>query len=104
MSLTINTKTTGFRSPAEAYVSKRLDLNDLIVNDVYTTFYFKYAGESKWGVNTGDVLVVDRSCEAEEGDLVLVSGEKIELEIYKKGIDIWGVITWTLSQRKKSQS
>lgn len=104
MDLKINTKTTGFRSPAEAYVSKRLDLNDLIVNDPYTTFYFKYGGDTRWGIDTGDVLVVDRSIIPSEGDLVLMSGDKIELEIYKNGIDIWGVITWTLSQKKKLQS
>ena len=30
MSLEIKTKTTGFGSPAETYVNKRLDLNGLI--------------------------------------------------------------------------
>lgn len=104
MSLDISTKTTGFRSPAESYVSKRLDLNDLIVSDIYTTFYFKYTGVSKLGVNAEDILVVDRSAIPNEGDLVLVGGEKIELTTFKKGIEIWGVITWTLSQKKRLQS
>lgn len=104
MDLTINTKTTGFRSPAESYVTKRLDLNDLIVYDQYTTFYFKYEGVSKWGVDTGDILVLDRSVHPTDGDLVLVSKENIELEIYTKGIEIWGVITWTLSQKKRLPS
>ena len=48
--LEIKTETSGFASPAETYVDKRLDLNDLIVNNVYSTFYFRYGGESQYGV------------------------------------------------------
>ena len=47
----INAPTTGFASPAETYVDKRLDLNDLIVKDHYTTFYFKYSGPTVFGIN-----------------------------------------------------
>jgi len=43
MSIEVKTKTTGFGSPAETYVDKRLDLNDLIPLDIMTTYYFKYA-------------------------------------------------------------
>ena len=32
-------------------------MNDLIPIDVMTTYYFKYAGDSKLGINTGDILV-----------------------------------------------
>lgn len=103
MSLNIRTKTTGFRSPAESYVNKRLDLNDLIVVDHYTTYYFRYTGIPKFGVKRGDILVVDKSAIPEEGDLVLVGREKIELEVYNKDLKIWGVVTWTLSQQKRSR-
>ena len=68
MSIEVKTKTTGFGSPAESYVDKRLDLNELIVKDFYTTYYFKYEGDSRLGVNTGDILVVDRGLEPEPGD------------------------------------
>jgi len=40
MSIEVKTKTTGFGSPAETYVDKRLDLNDLIPMDIMTTYYF----------------------------------------------------------------
>ena len=101
MSLEIKTKTTGFGSPAETYVNKRLDLNELIPFDVITTYYFKYAGESKLGINTGDILVVDKSIEPEAGDLILIKGDNIILETYQNQTNIWGTIIWTLSQKKK---
>ncbi len=50
--LNIKSRTSGFASPAESYVDKRLDLNDLIVKDVHTTFYFQYKGPSTLGVKT----------------------------------------------------
>lgn len=99
--LYIKTKTTGFGSPAESYVDKRLDLNDLIPFDVMTTYYFRYAGVSKLGVDTGDILVVDRSIYPEEGDLILIKSENILLEKWNNQKNIWGVVTWTLSQKKK---
>jgi SOS-response transcriptional repressor LexA len=101
MSLDVRTKTTGFGSPAETYVDKRLDLNDLIPMDVMTTYYFKYAGEEKLGIKTGDILVVDKSVQPEIGDLVLIKEKKILLEKFNKQNDIWGTITWALSQKKK---
>lgn len=101
MDLQINTKTTGFGSPAETYVDKRLDLNDLIANDLITTFYFKYAGEQKYNINPGDILVVDKSIDPNLGDLVLIKSDKILLETYNNQKDLWGTITWTLSQKKK---
>ena len=103
MSIEVKTKTTGFGSPAESYVDKRLDLNDLIVNDFYTTYYFKYEGDSKLGVNTGDILVVDRGLNPEPGDTVLVNqnGTITISEFNSQILDIWGTVTWTLSQIKK---
>lgn len=99
--LEINTDTTGFGSPAKDYVSKRLDLNDLIPIDEITTYYFKYAGDEKFGVNLGDILVVDKSLNPEKNDLVLIKEDKILLQKFNNQENIWGTITWILSQRKK---
>jgi hypothetical protein len=96
MSIEVKTKTTGFGSPAETYVDKRLDLNDLIPMDVMTTYYFKYAGEEKWGLKEGSVLVVDKSIEPKMDDLVLIKSDKISVEKYKGQENIWGTITWNL--------
>lgn len=100
-SLKIKTKTTGFGSPAENYVDKRLDLNDLINSDIMTTYYFRYSGNPKLGVNPGDVLVVDKSISPKIGDLVLVRNNGIILETFSNQKNIWGTITWTLSQKIK---
>ena len=48
--LKISTQTTGFSSPARDYVDKRLDLNELMVKNVYSTFYFLWQGEDKLGL------------------------------------------------------
>lgn len=103
MNLEVKTKTTGFGSPAESYVQKRLDLNDLIISDLFTTYFFKWEGPEFKEVKTGDVLVVDKAQIPENGDLVLIEKEgKITLDIFTAQIkDIWGTITWTLSQQKK---
>ena len=103
MNLEIQTKTTGFGSPAESYVQNRLDLNQLIIQDIYTTYYFRWGGETKHGIQKNDILVVDRATLPNEGDLVLLEfNGSITLEIFnKQNSDIWGTITWVLSQRKK---
>ena len=69
--LEIKTETSGFASPAETYVDKRLDINELIINDVYSTFYFRYKGPKHFNIQQDDVVVVDRSVTPVEGDLVI---------------------------------
>ena len=53
--LVIKTQTTGFASPAESYVDKRLDLNELIVGNLHATFYIRYTGPKTLGVETNDI-------------------------------------------------
>lgn len=99
-SLLIKTQTSGFASPAETYVSKRLDLNDLLVNDVYTTFYFRYSGPKVFGVKQGDVIVVDRSETPTEGDLVVLTEKSyFAIREYKGQENLWGKITWILNKQ-----
>ncbi len=102
--LKINTKTTGFGSPARAYVGKRLDPNDLLITDPYSTFFFQWEGEDKLGLNWGDYLVVDRGSIPTPEDIVIVNtDEKLTIDLYKN-IDpekLWGTITWKLCQIKK---
>ncbi len=101
MSLEVKTKTTGFGSPAENYVQNRLDLNQLIPNDIITTFYFKYSGVTKLGAKTGDILVVDKALEPKMEDLVLIKEDNIILEKFNSQPNVWGVVTWILTQIKK---
>jgi SOS-response transcriptional repressor LexA len=99
--LTIKTRTSGFASPAESYVEKRLDLNDLIIENVYTTFYFRYSGPSVFNVNQGDVLVIDKSLVLEKGDLVILTEkDHFKLREYDGQINVWGKVSWVLNKKK----
>ena len=98
--LSIKTQTTGFASPAETYVDKRLDLNDLIVRDLYSTYYFKYSGPNVFDVKQGDVIVVDRSEVPNDGDLVILTDKTFfKLREYKGQNNLWGKVSWVISKR-----
>jgi len=109
----------GFPSPADDYIEKTLDLNDLLVQKPAATFFVRAEGESMLGagIHPNDILVVDRSIEAVPGKIVIcaLNGEltvkrlksmadKIILGaenpaypdiIIQEAIDvvIWGVVT-----------
>ncbi len=63
----------GFPSPADDYVEKTLDLNELLVQKPAATFFVRAQGESMLGVgiHPNDILVVDRSIEAVPGKIVI---------------------------------
>lgn len=69
----------GFPSPAQDYVEKRIDLNELLVQHPSATYFVKAAGDSMIdaGIDEGDLLVVDSARKAEHGDIVIaaVGGE-----------------------------
>lgn len=95
--LNINSRTTGFASPAESYVDKRLDLNQLIIKDFYTTFYFRYNGPDTLGVTKGDVLVIDRSETPSQDDLVVITDKScFKIRKYEGQDNLWGKVSWIL--------
>lgn len=97
--LRIKSRTTGFASPAESYVDKRLDLNDLIVNDVNTTFYFRYMGPDTLGVKKGSVLVIDKSVDPVEGDLVILTDKTcFKIRKFEGQNNLWGRVSWILQK------
>ena len=97
--LNIKSRTTGFASPAESYVDKRLDLNELIVKDPFTTFYFKYMGPDVLGVKKGNVLVIDRSETPQDGDLVVLTDKThFKIREYKGQENLWGRVSWILNK------
>lgn len=71
----------GFPSPAADYEDKRLDINDYLVRNPVSTFFFPVQGDSMEGAEIfeGDVLVVDKSVEAQHGHIVVafVNGERL---------------------------
>ena len=65
----------GFPSPAQDYVEKRIDLNELLVQHPSATYFVKAAGDSMIdaGIDEGDLLVVDSARKAEHGDIVIAA-------------------------------
>ncbi len=71
--LLLNPVVAGFPSPAEQYIESPLDLNELLVRKPAATFFVRAAGDSMLGagIRPGDILVVDRSLEPEDGSIVI---------------------------------
>lgn len=63
----------GFPSPADDYVEKTLDLNELLIQKPAATFFVRAQGESMLGagIHPNDILVVDRSIEPVPGKVVI---------------------------------
>jgi DNA polymerase V len=112
----------GFPSPAADYVEENLDLNVHLVRHPAATFFVRAEGDSMTGAGifNGDILVVDRSLNAKNRNVVIavVNGEftvkrlcisdgsvslVAENPKYKPiaimdGMDfrIWGVVTYVI--------
>lgn len=69
----------GFPSPGQEYISETIDLNKDLIRHPASTFYGRVTGDSMSGegISEGDILVIDKSIEPEEGDLAVccVDGE-----------------------------
>lgn len=69
----------GFPSPAQDYTSEAINLGKILVRDNETTFYARVEGNSmcEAGICDGDLVVIDKSIEASEGDIVaaFIDGE-----------------------------
>ncbi|CDZ80672.1 LexA repressor [Candidatus Rubidus massiliensis] len=69
----------GFPSPANDFIEQKLDLNELIIKHPASTFFVKVEGNSMVNANiqTGDILVVDRSISASNGKIIvaIINGE-----------------------------
>ena len=80
----------GFPSAAEQYADTPLDLNELLVRNVPATFFVRVAGDSMEGagIENGDLLVVDRSLDACDGDIVIACVEnEFTVKFLRKNAD-----------------
>ena len=120
----------GFPSPAQDYMRESLDFNRDFIRHPEATFYGRVDGDSMVdaGIDDGDIAVIDRSLEAQDGDIVVgyVNGEftikfldlkhkadgYIELRPANKKYDpirieeydefeVWGVVVWTIRNWKR---
>lgn len=119
----------GFPSPAQDYAGETIDLNKDLIQHPASTFYGRVAGDSMSGegINDGDILVIDKSVEPEDGDLAVccLDGDftlkriKIDRTTRKlflmpsnpnyKPIEVtdenefmvWGVVLYTIKQNRR---
>lgn len=65
----------GFPSPADDYLEKELDLHELMVDHPIATYYLRIRGDSmrEAGIFDGDIVVVDRSLEPRDQDIVIAA-------------------------------
>ena len=79
----------GFPSPAADHEERRLDINQYLVRNPVSTFFFPVEGDSMEGAQifSGDVLVVDRSVKARHGSVVVafVNGERLVKRLWNRG-------------------
>lgn len=112
----------GFPSPADDYMDKKLDLNEFLIQHPAATFFVRVKGESmiQAGINSGDILIVDRALEPSQGKIVIaaVDGELTVKRIHQKEdklylaaenpefnlieitpeqcLTVWGVVTYVI--------
>ncbi len=112
----------GFPSPADDYVEKSLDLNEYLVRNAAATFFVRVSGDSMIGagIHHGDILIVDRSLEADSGRVVIavIDGEMLVKRLrrirgvpilfaenageppiritHEREFSIWGVVTYVV--------
>jgi DNA polymerase V len=79
----------GFPSPATDYMDKKLDLNELCIQNPSATFFIRVQGDSMFnaGISDGDILIVDRSLTAKHRDVVvaIIESEFVVKRLFKQG-------------------
>lgn len=69
----------GFPSPAEDFTEVSIDLNVELLRNPASTFFCRVSGDSMqdMGINDGDLLVVDKSLEPQDGKVAVcyIDGE-----------------------------
>lgn len=116
----------GFPSPAQDYIDLSLDLNKELITNPSSTFFGRVKGSSMIdaGIEDGDLLVIDKSLEPQNGDTTVcfIDGEftlkyvkidKDEIFLIPANRDfkpiritaennfcIWGVVTYSIKNHK----
>jgi DNA polymerase V len=116
----------GFPSPAQDYIDLSLDLNKELISNPSSTFFGRVRGSSMIdaGIEDGDLLVIDKSLEPQDGDTVVcyidgdftlkyIRMEKKEVFLIpanpefkpirvteENNFCIWGVVTYSIKDHK----
>ncbi len=117
----------GFPSPAQDYMEQAIDLNKELIKHPASTFYGRVKGDSMIDANVhdGDILVIDKSLDPQNGDMAVcyIDGEftikyiKIEKDViwlvpaneeYKpikvtieNDFLIWGIVTYCIQSKRR---
>lgn len=119
----------GFPSPAQDYLTECIDLNKELIRSKETTFLARVSGNSliEAGICDGDIVVIDKSLEAKNGDFVVafIDGEFTLKEFHhdeknncawliphnkdfapikvtkENDFMVWGVLTYTIKHLRK---
>lgn len=85
--------TCGFPSPADDYLDRALDFNELLIENPAATFAVRIAGESMTGagIYPNDIAIVDRSRTPQDGCVILalVDGEFTVKRYRRRGARVW---------------
>ena len=83
----------GFPSPADDYLDRPLDFNELLIENAPATFAVRIAGDSMVGIGLfpGDIAIVNRAKAVTDGSIVvaLVDGEFTLKRYRKRGGRVW---------------
>lgn len=83
----------GYPSPAQDYSDSKIDLTEMLIRDQVSTFIVRVSGHSmeQAGISDGDELIVDRSIEPKDGNVVLaiIDGE---ITVKRLNITTHGVV------------
>ncbi|MEX2380086.1 MAG: translesion error-prone DNA polymerase V autoproteolytic subunit [Vicingaceae bacterium] len=93
----------GFPSPALDYEKERIDLNEIIIKNPEATYYARVDGESmkEAGIRDGDLLVVDKSIEAQDGQIAVCF---LNGEFTLKRLKYYGKELWLIPENKNYSS
>lgn len=71
----IHSVPAGFPSPADDYLDRSLDLNTYLIRHPAATYLARARGDSMegCGIYDGDLLIVDRSLEAQHGQIIIAA-------------------------------
>lgn len=66
---------TGFGAAADDYMERGIDLNEQLILNKPATFFFRMNGDAmvNAGIQSGDVLIVDRSIKAANGKIIVAA-------------------------------
>ena len=115
-------KATGFGAAADDHMEKGIDLNEQLIKNKSSTYFFRMKGDAmrEAGIFDNDVLIVDRSIKLANGKIIvaILNGELIVRRFHKNfssaflipensrfkninlaefsNFSVWGVVTYVI--------